>query len=59
MRLLLTVGLIFAVLVMLVLVDHAYRRFAARHPESGPFRKRIFGCGDCKKAGPDGECNWH
>jgi hypothetical protein len=46
---LITIGLIFALLSTLIGVDKLYRRFANRHPESGPYREKSFGCGSCKK----------
>ncbi len=56
---LITIVVIFALLAMLVVVDRVYQRFAARHPDFGPFRTRMFGCGGCGKAGPDGSCHEH
>ncbi len=38
MRLLLTIGLIFAVVVAGILVERLYRRFASTNPQLGPFR---------------------
>jgi hypothetical protein len=43
---LLTIGLIFVLLAAVILVQGAYRRFAQRHPELGPFREEK-GCGSC------------
>lgn len=43
---LLTIGLILAITLGGIFVDQAYRRFARRHPELGPFRKEG-GCGSC------------
>jgi hypothetical protein len=43
---LLAIGLIFAVLAGGIAVQNLYRRFAARHPELGPFREEK-GCGSC------------
>lgn len=37
-------GLILAIGLAWIAVQHAYRRFAARHPEFGP-AKEIIGCG--------------
>lgn len=44
---LLTIGLIFALLLAGIAVDRLYRRFAARHPQLGPFRKNDGSCGCC------------
>jgi hypothetical protein len=41
-----TIGLLFALLAGGILVQALYRRFAARHPELGPFREEK-GCGSC------------
>jgi hypothetical protein len=46
---LVTIGLIFALLALLIGVERLYRRFADLHPECGPFREKSFGCGNCKK----------
>jgi hypothetical protein len=46
MTYLLTVGLLFALMVASIAVQRLYRRFAARHPELGPFREEK-GCGSC------------
>lgn len=43
---LVTIVLILALLLGGIFVDQAYRRFARRHPELGPFRKEG-GCGSC------------
>jgi hypothetical protein len=43
---LLTIGLIFAILAGGIAVQNLYRRFAARHPELGPFRQEK-ACGSC------------
>ena len=43
---LLAIGLIFAILAGGIAVQNLYRRFAARHPELGPFRGEK-GCGSC------------
>ncbi len=37
---------IFGILMSGIAVDRAYRRFAARNPQCGPFRSP--GCGSCK-----------
>lgn len=39
-------ALVFCILMGGILVDRAYRRFAARNPQCGPFRAP--GCGSCK-----------
>jgi len=45
---LVTIGLILALLLGWILVQQAYRRFARRHPELGPFRDvDNAGCGSC------------
>jgi hypothetical protein len=46
MTYLLTVGLLFALMAAGIAVQRLYRRFAARHPELGPFREEK-GCGSC------------
>lgn len=43
---LLTIGIIFALLTGLILVERLYRLFARRHPEFGPYRAES-GCGSC------------
>ena len=43
---LVTIGLIFAILAGGIAVQDLYRRFAARHPELGPFRQEK-ACGSC------------
>jgi hypothetical protein len=50
---LVTIGLIFALISTLIGVERLYRRFAAHHPECGPFREKSFGCVKCKKKGED------
>lgn len=50
-----TVAVIFGMLVLLITVERIYRRFAARHPELGPFRQpdKCMGCEagkNCKDA---------
>jgi hypothetical protein len=47
---LLTVGLIFSLALAGIGVDRAYRRFAARHPQLGPFRDTSK-CGCCSGHG--------
>lgn len=49
---LVTIILIFALMLGGIGVDRLYRRFAARHPQLGPFRKSDGGCGCCA-----GKCN--
>jgi uncharacterized membrane protein len=44
---LVTVGLIFAIMLAGIAIDRAYRAFAAKHPQLGPFRKAGGGCGAC------------
>lgn len=40
-------GAIFALLLGGIMVDRLYRRFAARNPQLGPFRKSDGSCGCC------------
>lgn len=40
-----TVGLIFGIMIAGIGVERAYRRFAVRNPQLGPFRKSD--CGGC------------
>jgi hypothetical protein len=47
---LVAIGLIFAILLAGIGVDRLYRRFAARNPQLGPFRKAGRGCGSCSGA---------
>jgi hypothetical protein len=49
---LLTIAIIFAVMLAGIAVDRAYKAFAAKHPQLGPFRKG--GCGSCSCHG--GSC---
>ncbi|MFN3884875.1 MAG: hypothetical protein ACK4Q4_08980 [Rhodocyclaceae bacterium] len=44
---LVTIALIFGLMVAGIVVDRLYRRFAARHPQLGPFRNSEGGCGCC------------
>lgn len=44
---LVAVALIFAVMLAGIAVDRLYARFARRHPQLGPFRKKGGGCGCC------------
>jgi hypothetical protein len=44
---LVTVALVFAILAAGIAVDRAYRRFASRHPQLGPFRDAGHACGSC------------
>jgi hypothetical protein len=53
---LLTMALIFALLIAGIGVDRLYRRFAARHPQLGPFRKGHGGCGGCADDCDGGAC---
>lgn len=46
-RYLVAIGLILLLLVGGIFVQQAYRRFAQRHPELGPFRDEEAGCGTC------------
>ena len=41
------VALIFAVMLGGIAIDRLCGRFAPRHPQLGPFRKRGGGCGCC------------
>ena len=45
--LLVTIGLIFGLMLAGIGVERLYRRFSARHPELGPFRKLDGKCGCC------------
>lgn len=49
---LVTVLLVFVLMASGIAVDRLYRRFAARNPKLGPFRKNDGGCGCCA-----GQCN--
>jgi hypothetical protein len=44
---LVTIGLIFALMLFGIGIERLYRRFAARHPQLGPYRNSD-GCGCCK-----------
>ncbi|MBI4741357.1 MAG: hypothetical protein HY777_07400 [Betaproteobacteria bacterium] len=44
---LITVAAIFVIMAIGIIVDRLYRRFAARNPQLGPFRKEKPGCGAC------------
>ncbi len=44
---LVTIGLILGIGLFGIAVDRLYRRFAARHPQLGPFRSSEKGCGCC------------
>jgi len=48
--LLVTIGLIFGLMLLGIAADRLYRRFAARNPERGPFRRNDGGCGCCAAA---------
>ena len=43
---LVTIGLILAIMLLGIVVQRAYERFAQRHPELGPFREQGK-CGSC------------
>jgi threonine/homoserine/homoserine lactone efflux protein len=49
---LLAMIVIFAVLAGWIGVQNLSRRFAARHPEFGPYVEKVSGCGACS-----GKCN--
>jgi hypothetical protein len=51
---LVVVGLIFALMFFGIGVERLYRRFAARHPQLGPYRKSD-GCSCCKSSASCGE----
>ncbi len=54
---LVTIGLIFALMLAGIAVERLYRRFAARHPQLGPFRKSDGHCGCCAgKCDDSGNC---
>lgn len=53
---LVAIGLIFALLLAGIAVDRRYRRFAAKNPQLGPFRKHDGSCGGCAGKCGDGEC---
>ncbi len=48
-----TIAIIFALMLGGIAADRAYRGFAARNPQLGPFRKG--GCGSCSCH--DGACD--
>jgi len=49
-----TIGLILGMMLIYIVVQRAYHRFAHQHPELGPFRKPDgHGCGSCSG---DGGC---
>lgn len=52
---LLTIGLILILMLGWVVVQQAYKLFARRHPELGPFRNDNGGCGCCSSGG--GSCS--
>ena len=56
---LITIGLILLLLLGWILVQQAYRLFARRHPELGPFRDEGNGCGACSggKCGGGSGCS--
>ena len=45
--LLVTIGLIFGLMLAGIGVECLYRRFAAKNPQLGPFRKEGGSCGSC------------
>jgi len=58
MTYLITIGLLFLLVLLSVVVQQFYKRFARRHPELGPFRKEGGGCGCCSGgACGDGACS--
>ncbi|MFN4148207.1 MAG: hypothetical protein ACK4E4_01500 [Rhodocyclaceae bacterium] len=44
---LVTIASLFGLMIVGIAVDRLYRRFAARHPQLGPYRKSEGGCGCC------------
>ncbi|MFN6960721.1 MAG: hypothetical protein ACK4N6_00635 [Rhodocyclaceae bacterium] len=44
---LVTILLVFALMLTGIAVDRLYRRFAARHPQLGPYRNGEGSCGCC------------
>ena len=55
---LVTIGLILILMLAWLVVQHAYRLFARRHPELGPFRSEHGGCGCCGSGNcGDGACD--
>ena len=48
---LLTIGILFLLVLLSVVVQQFYRLFARRHPELGPFRSESGGCGCCSNSG--------
>lgn len=55
---LITIGLIFALMLAGIAVNLLYRRFAARNPQLGPFRKNDGSCGCCAgKCGDSQGCS--
>jgi hypothetical protein len=44
---LITIALIFAIMLAGIGIERLYRRFAAKHPQLGPFRQSDRGCGSC------------
>ncbi|MEJ2575435.1 MAG: hypothetical protein P8106_01805 [Gammaproteobacteria bacterium] len=49
-------AVIFVVLAGWLYVEALYRRFAARHPEAGPFRESGGGCGGGCRSCSGGSC---
>jgi hypothetical protein len=57
---LITIVLIFAIMMAGIGVDRLYRKFAAKNPQLGPFRKTDGGCGCCSAGSgcsSDKSCN--
>ncbi len=50
LKTLVVIAVLMAVLLGWISVQRAYRRFACRHPEAGPFREEGRGCVSCAKA---------
>jgi hypothetical protein len=42
------IAVFFVMMATMIVVERIYRRFAANHPERGPYRKQGEGCGSCK-----------
>lgn len=45
---LITIGILFLLVLLSVVVQRFYKLFARRHPELGPFREEGGGCGCCR-----------
>lgn len=48
---LLTIGILFLLILLYVVVQQFYKLFARRNPELGPFRSEGGGCGCCSGHG--------